>query len=87
MSCQRPLSFLVIIGTKVLAQDHQDQFSAQRRFICPWGSEDRDKREKEEIEYEENGEGTKGVFVSWWDKGLNLDSEETDMGKWGFINV
>lgn len=44
MSCERTSSFLVVIEKKSIGSGAQDQFSAQRRFICLTGMEGRDKR-------------------------------------------
>lgn len=85
--------FLWLLERKILAQDPQGQFSAQRTFICPErlrvGIRGKGRRQR----MRENGGGNKGegkgVFVPWWDIGMPLDSEETDKAilKWWFIKV
>ena len=40
-----------------MAQDHQNQFSAQKRFICPRGTEDRDKDKDKRQRTTEKGKG------------------------------
>lgn len=65
---------------QVSAQDPKTKFSAQRRFICPRGTEDRDKGQRQGKRKKEKGARERGQkYLSQKDKGLSLDKEETDM--------
>ncbi|MGE9805814.1 hypothetical protein ACQP3L_35150, partial [Escherichia coli] len=66
----------------------QDKYSAHRRFICPRGTEGKDKGQRQEIDGDIEAEGSTGEGrggrgicsgVRQEDKGLPLDREETNM--------
>ena len=66
---------------KVWAQDSKTKFSAQRRCICPRGTEDRDKRQTQEIDDEGEEEGTKETEEGY----LSQNGKEAEcMGHSGF---
>ena len=67
-------------GKGIGSGNPKTKFSSQRRFICPRGQSRWNRRQKQEIKDEGDGEGNKGeVFVQKEVKGLPLDRKETDM--------
>lgn len=57
-------------------QDPQDQFYAQRRFICPRGIEGRDKGQRQEAEYKGEGEGSREREKGTRDRGESIGRGE-----------